>query len=640
MAIPIPLASAARRLAPPADAGDAELLARFTRSRDPEAFEAIVRRHGPAVRGVCRARLGNPADADDAFQATFLVLARDAHRVRESLAGWLYRVAQLVSLKLRRHNARRVTDALPADPTARGLGPDESIEVAELRAAVAEEVAALPDKFRGVLVLCGLEGRSNAEAAAILGCPKGTVDTRLAAAKRKLRDRLVRRGVALGVAAGSDGLLGRADAGSGFESLAAATVADALSYTSTGGVGSNPTVALLANGVKPTMTHTTRLLAAGLLAAAALGTAGLGLYHADAQEKKEKAEPPKKVVVETKEGPAVVDRPAEAQVAVDEKAVRAKLATPARELPEAMTLRDFFEWLYERHGLVARLDIAAFKRLGADAAVGAAGDPLGRGVFVALNPAAEPVEVLQLYEMKVRFPAPRGLTVADALSEAVVQLPGRCAYRVRGNHILIGPAFVLPTVPGSGASRPGEEIEKFVDHRQLAEYIAGPPISVAIEDKPLSQAVQELRKLTGANIVIDARAKGNASQSVSATFDDVRLLTVLQILGDMAELKPVVLNNVYYLTSPENAAKLQKEVNRDLYGEPQANQQVPVPPGFVTDGYQYYPRTSDMKAVDPATVLGGGLGFSGGGLGGAAPGVKPVPAPMPPAAQPKPPEKK
>src|SRR5205823_9269262 len=98
------------------------------------------------------------------------------------------------------YNARRATAALPPESPAAGAGPDESVEAADLRAAVAEEVAALPDKFRGVLVLCGLEGRSNAEAAVILGCPKGTVDTRLAAAKRKLRDRLVRRGLALAAA--------------------------------------------------------------------------------------------------------------------------------------------------------------------------------------------------------------------------------------------------------------------------------------------------------------------------------------------------------------------------------------------------------------------------------------------------------
>src|SRR5207248_2132971 len=123
--------------------------------------------------------------------------------------------------------------------------------------------------------------------------------------------------------------------------------------------------ALLADGVKPTMTHTTRLLAAGLLAAAALGTAGLGLYQADAQDKK--ADPTKKVAAEAKkEAPAVAaDAAAErAPVAADEKAVRTRLAAPADGLPESLSLKDFFAWLYEKHELIARLDIAAFKRLG------------------------------------------------------------------------------------------------------------------------------------------------------------------------------------------------------------------------------------------------------------------------------------
>src|SRR5437588_524309 len=105
-----------RRLAPPpaADA-DAALLERFALLRDEAAFEAIVRRHGGMVLNVCRGRLGCPHDAEDAFQATFLVLARDAARIgrRESLPGWLYRVALRTALKLRGHQARRRASPLP-----------------------------------------------------------------------------------------------------------------------------------------------------------------------------------------------------------------------------------------------------------------------------------------------------------------------------------------------------------------------------------------------------------------------------------------------------------------------------------------------------------------------------------------------
>ena len=101
------MAAFARRLAPPPTGSDADLLDRFATYRDEAAFGAILHRHGAAVLGVCRSRLHNVVDAEDAFQATFLVLARDAERIRnrESLAGWLYRVAQLVSLKARRQNA-------------------------------------------------------------------------------------------------------------------------------------------------------------------------------------------------------------------------------------------------------------------------------------------------------------------------------------------------------------------------------------------------------------------------------------------------------------------------------------------------------------------------------------------------------
>lgn len=157
----------------------------------------------------------------------------------------------------------------------------------------------------------------------------------------------------------------------------------------------------------------------------------------------------------------------------------------------------------------------------------------------------------------------------------------------------------------------------------MIEQVSGPPVSVAIERQPLARAIDQLRAQTGANIVVDfgRMTTEPAKTEITATFDDVRLFTALQVIGDMAGLKPVAMNNVYYLTSPENAHQLQEEVNRDLFGGREPAGQVLVPPGFVTDGYQYFPRTADMKPADP---------FAKAYLGGGGPGgVKPVPAPPP-----------
>ena len=102
----------------------------------------------------------------------------------------------------------------------------------------------------------------------------------------------------------------------------------------------------------------------------------------------------------------------------------------------------------------------------------------------------------------------------------------------------------------------------------MIEQIVGEPVSIAWEDKPFADAIKELRRLTGANIVLDARCKDEAKQAVAGTFDDTRLLTVLTVLADQCGLKPVAMNNVYYVTHPENADRLQKGINRDLFGEP------------------------------------------------------------------------
>src|SRR5262249_29462731 len=149
---------------------DRQLLERFTSQHEEEAFAALVRRHGPLVLGVCRRVLRNPHDAEDAFQAAFLVLARKAHAIRQhaSLGCWLYRVAYHTAAQARRRLAdrqryeRQAVPRAPADPLAEVTGR-------ELLALLDEELQQLPERLRAPLVLCSLEGRTRDEAAAELG---------------------------------------------------------------------------------------------------------------------------------------------------------------------------------------------------------------------------------------------------------------------------------------------------------------------------------------------------------------------------------------------------------------------------------------------------------------------------------------
>jgi RNA polymerase sigma factor (sigma-70 family) len=177
---------------------DAQLLGSFVRHRDPAAFEAVVRRHGPMVYGVCRRVVGHAPDADDAFQAVFVVLARRAASVRprEKLADFLFGVAYRTALKARARLARRRTrekqvDAMP-DVAA---GPPDVWS--DLQPVIDQELAALPDHLRLPVLLCDLEGRTQREAAAHLKLPPATLATRLASARRKLAERLSARGITL-----------------------------------------------------------------------------------------------------------------------------------------------------------------------------------------------------------------------------------------------------------------------------------------------------------------------------------------------------------------------------------------------------------------------------------------------------------
>jgi RNA polymerase sigma factor (sigma-70 family) len=181
----------------PRGTNDRELLEAFV-AGDQGAFTTLVERHGPAVLGVCKRVLKHEQDAEDAFQATFLTLARKARSIRkgEALASWLHGVALRTALKYRRDEARRRTHE---GRVIRAAVPCPSWEAAwrEVQALLDEEVAGLPEKYRAVFVLCCLHGRSRAEAALELGLNEGTIWSRLAEARRLLRRRLASRGIAL-----------------------------------------------------------------------------------------------------------------------------------------------------------------------------------------------------------------------------------------------------------------------------------------------------------------------------------------------------------------------------------------------------------------------------------------------------------
>ena len=187
------LASKARN-----EESDEQLLNAFLSSRDEDAFAVLVHRHGSMVLHVCRRVLGHQQDAEDAFQATFLVLARNAASLRNktALASWLHGTAHRTALKAKQSAARRrkYEGKTPARPPE---NPSDELLWGEVRTLLDEEIARLPDTCRSVFVLCCLENMSRTEAARRLGLKEGTVSNRLAEARKRLAERLALRGVEL-----------------------------------------------------------------------------------------------------------------------------------------------------------------------------------------------------------------------------------------------------------------------------------------------------------------------------------------------------------------------------------------------------------------------------------------------------------
>jgi RNA polymerase sigma factor (sigma-70 family) len=257
---------------------DGQLLDRFA-GRDGEpselAFAALVERHGPMILRACRAILRDEPEAEDAFQATFLALVRRAGAIRvdDSLAPWLYRVACRAAVRARVTSGRRREAERGRPHRASTDPPDDHDDPGPI---LADELGRLPERHRLPVVLCDLEGRSYEEAARRLGCPVGTLKSRLARARSRLRDRLTRRGLAPAAAMLAAGSLRTAEA------AVPPTLAHSTTRAAAALAAGRPTIGIvsatasaLSKGVLTTMPSTKALIAASTALVLGLAAAGV-----------------------------------------------------------------------------------------------------------------------------------------------------------------------------------------------------------------------------------------------------------------------------------------------------------------------------------------------------------------------------
>jgi RNA polymerase sigma factor (sigma-70 family) len=269
-------------VAPPDQPGhtDHDLLQRFATVGDEEAFVTLLRRHAGLVWGVCRRVLGHEQDAEDAFQGTFLVLARKAASIHQtdSVRSWLYGVAYHIASNVRRGEVRRrLRDRRPAGSAS--ADPVSAATLRELQVLLDAEVARLPEKYRAPFVLCCLEGKSKPEVAQELGLREGTVASRVARARQMLQQRLTRRGLTLSAAL---------CAGSLWEQSAAAAVPRALIWATAraaagGSGGACAGATALAEGVLKAAWLTQWRVGALLFFGVALVAVGAGVWGHNAR---------------------------------------------------------------------------------------------------------------------------------------------------------------------------------------------------------------------------------------------------------------------------------------------------------------------------------------------------------------------
>jgi RNA polymerase sigma factor (sigma-70 family) len=272
---------------------DRQLLDDFASRRDDGAFTTLMERHGPMVLRVCRRVLGHEQDAEDAFQATFLVLARNTASIRrpEALVSWLYGVAYRTAMRAKRTAARRRNREARLRERTPTVTPSPTWD--DVQAVLDEEVQRLPESVRSAFVLCVLNGKTERAAAAELGVKEGTLSWRVTRARQRLRKQLTRRGIQLSALLGALSLAQVGSRAAVPAALARSTIGLGLSVAAGEPAAAIPShVAALAAGVTRAMFLTKTKIAAALLLAAGLFAAGAGVLRHQTVAAEESKDPP------------------------------------------------------------------------------------------------------------------------------------------------------------------------------------------------------------------------------------------------------------------------------------------------------------------------------------------------------------
>ncbi len=414
-----------------------------------------------------------------------------------------------------------------------------------------DEVRNLPDKLRTVILLCSLGGQTSAQTAGQLGVPVGTVESRLSAARARLKLRLERRGI---VAAGLASVFADATATTAECARLLQLVCGPL-----GARASSQFVIHLATGVTSTMT-TLKLLTMTLVVGGALGGVGYGLAGGPGEGPAAKGVEGQAA---KQEAAGKAAKPPDATpfgiVAEDSAAVRQKTAGVERALRRQLT-QVASQYLGNTEGLT---NIAVIDKLAASEVY----VRFDKQRIAQLIPEFSEENYDTIPTRKVRIQPAPGMSLGDYLTDFSMSIWPQLTYRVRGNQVLITPAYVPLGTPGvtpSHEQTPGENAMS-----RMVEQISGPSVSVALEGVTLADAVTTLRQTTGANIILQPGTTPvpALTQRFDDTFDDVRLYTVLEVLTMRCELEVVYLRNVYYLTTPDRATALRQKLHDEIYGK-------------------------------------------------------------------------